>query len=101
MTFLKLSQNDTDFFKHKFVFFHVQGDSGSPLVHQYSRELIGIASFISGHGCESGAPQAFTKVYKYQNWIADVTGLKLPHCDAHEDDYFHDYLINDELDMYC
>lgn len=57
---------------------------------------IGIASAIPEVGCESGLPQAFTKVFSYQNWIADVTGLDLPHCELDELDDF-----NNEFDLYC
>lgn len=31
-------------------------------------------------GCETGAPQAFTNVYKYFDWIHNVTGLTVPQC---------------------
>lgn len=91
---LKISQNKKNL-KLNFSF-HNQGDSGSPLIEQYNQEFIGIASFISTRGCELGIPQAFTKVNKYHNWIAEITGLNLTICEIHEDDYFHDFVQNAE-----
>lgn len=66
------------------------------MVRDYDNTFIGIASFISGDGCENGLPQAFTKVFNYQNWIADATGLDLPHCEIDELDE-----MNSEFDLYC
>merc|ERR1712242_334491 len=54
------------------------GDSGGPLSIPGSRyEQIGIVSFGSTLGCESGAPAAFTEVSMYSDWISSVTGMKL------------------------
>jgi len=35
---------------------------------------IGITSFGSGAGCQSGYPNAFTRTRSYLNWICSVTG---------------------------
>ncbi|XP_063913726.1 brachyurin-like [Zophobas morio] len=53
------------------------GDIGGPLVQtgiilQYH---VGIASFISGRGCESTDPSGFTRTAPYVPWIRNVTGL--------------------------
>merc|ERR1712110_90048 len=57
------------------------GDSGGPLsrydLDRSRYEQIGIVSFGSTLGCESGAPAGFTEVSKYINWISSVTGIKL------------------------
>lgn len=47
------------------------GDSGGPLTVQSSdgsRLLVGIANFISGDGCDSGAPAAFARVSSFRSW---------------------------------
>merc|ERR1719336_687080 len=54
------------------------GDSGGPLsIPGSSYEQIGVVSFGSTLGCESGAPAGFTEVSKYRSWISSVTGIKL------------------------
>lgn len=52
------------------------GDSGGPLVTEYGAQ-IGISSFVSEFGCNSGYPSAFTRVTYYVSWIRRVTGLDL------------------------
>lgn len=48
------------------------GDSGGPLMDQSSpRMLVGITSFGSTAGCESGAPDCFTSVPSFRQWIID------------------------------
>lgn len=49
------------------------GDSGGPLVVNESdgnATEIGIVSFGSSLGCESGFPGVFTRVSEYVDWIA-------------------------------
>lgn len=75
----------------------MKGDSGSPLIRMHDNAFIGIASFVSIIGSENGLPQAYSKVYHYQNWIADETGLDVPRCEYELDDLFQ----NTEFDMYC
>merc|ERR1711890_99143 len=54
------------------------GDSGGPLSIPGKRyEQIGIVSFGSTLGCESGAPAGFTEGSMYYDWISSVTGMKL------------------------
>ncbi|XP_017101525.2 serine protease 1-like [Drosophila bipectinata] len=50
-----------------------QGDSGGPLA--LDSTLIGITSFGSADGCESGAPAAFTRVTYYLDWIKENSGV--------------------------
>ncbi|TEU19413.1 serine protease, partial [Oenococcus oeni] len=45
------------------------GDSGGPLVLVSDSKLIGVTSFVSSAGCESGAPAGFTRVTSYLDWI--------------------------------
>ncbi|KAF4525149.1 hypothetical protein B566_EDAN014766, partial [Ephemera danica] len=49
-----------------------EGDSGGPLVLYEGSEPyeVGIVSFGSSAGCESGAPAAFTRTTEYLDWIA-------------------------------
>ena len=55
-----------------------QGDSGGPLsIPGAQYEQIGIVSFGSTLGCESGAPAGFTEVTMYRDWISSVTGIKV------------------------
>jgi secreted trypsin-like serine protease len=53
------------------------GDSGGPLLHHDTgsgiMRHVGIASFISGNGCESLDPSGFTRTYSYKPWITNVT----------------------------
>merc|ERR1712195_54807 len=54
------------------------GDSGGPLsIPGAQYEQIGIVSFGSTAGCESGAPAGFTEVTMYRDWISSVTGIKV------------------------
>lgn len=50
----------------------LQGDSGGPLV-QYDKEnkatLVGIVSFGSRMGCETGEPVGFMRVEPYYDWV--------------------------------
>lgn len=48
----------------------LQGDSGGPLISQ-ATEQVGIASFVSSAGCESGHPHCFTSVPSFADWITD------------------------------
>ncbi|XP_968854.2 brachyurin [Tribolium castaneum] len=53
-----------------------KGDTGSPLVRVISLGnalLIGVASFVSGNGCESTDPSGYTRISPYVDWIANVT----------------------------
>ncbi|XP_034657636.1 serine protease 1-like [Drosophila subobscura] len=52
------------------------GDSGGPLVPEDENKLIGITSFVSATGCDSGMPVAFTNVIDYLDWIESVSGVK-------------------------
>ncbi|KAJ3632614.1 hypothetical protein MTP99_009610 [Tenebrio molitor] len=53
------------------------GDTGSPLIqHIYNPQGVrhaGIASFISGDGCDQPHPSGYTRTYLYLDWIANVT----------------------------
>ncbi|XP_054084644.1 serine protease 1-like [Zeugodacus cucurbitae] len=51
------------------------GDSGGPLVLASSRVQIGIVSFGSSLGCSSPAPDVFTRVTSYMDWIKETTGV--------------------------
>ncbi|XP_016973573.1 serine protease 1-like [Drosophila rhopaloa] len=51
------------------------GDSGGPLVLASSKILIGVTSFVSSAGCESGAPAGFTRVTSYLDWIKENSGI--------------------------
>ncbi|KAL5287520.1 yip7 family protein [Megaselia abdita] len=54
-----------------------QGDSGGPLVLDFNKHLIGIVSFVSTAGCQSGAPDGFTRVVYYLDWIKEITGMNV------------------------
>ncbi|XP_013138871.1 PREDICTED: serine proteases 1/2-like [Papilio polytes] len=47
------------------------GDSGGPLVttHEGKLVLIGVSSFVSTRGCESGQPAGFARVTNFVPWI--------------------------------
>ena len=51
--------------------------SNSPNFTGDQYEQIGIVSFGSTLGCESGAPAGFTEVTMYRDWISSVTGIKV------------------------
>ncbi|KAH8408123.1 hypothetical protein KR222_009286, partial [Zaprionus bogoriensis] len=51
------------------------GDSGGPLVLVSDKKLIGVTSFVSSAGCESGAPAGFTRVTSYLDWIKENSGV--------------------------
>jgi secreted trypsin-like serine protease len=53
------------------------GDTGSPLVQDIGKYKIhtGIASFISGNGCESTDPSGYTRTFPYRDWIRNYTGV--------------------------
>ncbi|XP_059479425.1 brachyurin-like [Neocloeon triangulifer] len=56
------------------------GDSGGPLVVTESDgevTEIGIVSFGSSAGCESGAPAAFTRVTEYLDWLEANAGVTI------------------------
>jgi len=56
------------------------GDSGGPLVITESDGIvteIGIVSFGSSAGCESGAPAAFTRVSEYLDWLETEAGVAI------------------------
>ncbi|KAL5292129.1 yip7.2 family protein [Megaselia abdita] len=54
-----------------------QGDSGGPLVLAVNKQLIGVVSFVSTAGCESGGPDGFTRVVQYLDWIKAITGMNV------------------------
>jgi secreted trypsin-like serine protease len=47
------------------------GDSGGGLVYGSgtAREVIGVASFVSGYGCEHRVPHVFARVSSFVSWI--------------------------------
>uniref|UniRef100_V5G331 Chymotrypsin BI n=1 Tax=Anoplophora glabripennis TaxID=217634 RepID=V5G331_ANOGL len=45
-----------------------QGDSGGPLV--VSGVLVGVTSFVSARGCQSGLPSGFARVSSFRSWIS-------------------------------
>jgi len=49
------------------------GDSGGPL--NMNGKTYGITSYGASAGCEAGYPDAFTRVYKYLDWIEEKTGV--------------------------
>ena len=55
---------------------NLQGDSGGPL--NYQGTTVGVTSYVSGEGCESGEPDAFTEVAWFNSepggwWIYENT----------------------------
>lgn len=52
-----------------------QGDSGGPLAVEGQNLLIGVTSFVSGAGCQSGGPAGFARVTSHLDWIAGHTGI--------------------------
>lgn len=56
-----------------------QGDTGSPLITRMRTgvmEHIGIASFVSGNGCETTEPSGFTRTHPYVDWLTDITNIR-------------------------
>ncbi|KAK7865649.1 hypothetical protein R5R35_006906 [Gryllus longicercus] len=53
------------------------GDSGGPLIDLASGRQIGIVSYGSSAGCESGSPNGFARVTSFTDWISEKTGLAL------------------------
>ncbi|KAJ3649429.1 hypothetical protein Zmor_021172 [Zophobas morio] len=53
------------------------GDNGGPAIVYTDGKpvLVGIASFVSDRGCESGDPSGFTRIGNFEEWIRDTTGL--------------------------
>ncbi|XP_063913222.1 chymotrypsin BI-like [Zophobas morio] len=51
------------------------GDTGSPLIELYSYRYTlhaGVASFISGNGCESTDPSGYTRTFPYDDWLRTI-----------------------------
>lgn len=48
-----------------------QGDSGGPLTYHDGNTtyLVGVASFVSSNGCDSGAPSGYARVTSFRSWI--------------------------------
>ena len=57
-----------------FLYQKFQGDSGGPLAHA-DGHLVGITSFGSSRGCETGSPDVFTRVSHFKDWILEKTGV--------------------------
>merc|ERR1712172_468289 len=60
------------------------GDSGGPLVQMSGSKAagdlwtqVGIVSFGSSSGCETGLPAGFTRTEYYIDWIMSETGMSL------------------------
>ncbi|XP_068903460.1 brachyurin-like [Tenebrio molitor] len=54
------------------------GDTGSAILQDMGKmyvEVVGIASFLSGNGCESTDPSGYIRTYPYRDWIKSVAGL--------------------------
>ncbi|XP_075160171.1 serine protease 3-like [Haematobia irritans] len=51
------------------------GDSGGPLVLVKEQLLVGVTSFVSVDGCQSGNPAGFVRVTSYLDWIKEKTGI--------------------------
>jgi secreted trypsin-like serine protease len=52
---------------------YFKGDNGSPLLLPSSLWVFGVASFISGNGCENTEPSGFTRILPYVSWINNIT----------------------------
>lgn len=48
-----------------------QGDSGGPLTYTTGNDtyLVGVTSFVSSRGCDSGAPSGYARVTSFLSWI--------------------------------
>jgi len=57
------------------------GDSGGSLNMRQDQSnkwtQVGVASFVSSNGCESGQPHGFTRVAYFGEWIEAETGLRI------------------------
>ncbi|XP_049851880.1 brachyurin-like isoform X1 [Schistocerca gregaria] len=55
------------------------GDSGGPMVigSTGSYTLIGVVSFVSVAGCESGAPSGYARVTSFLDWISSTAGVSI------------------------
>jgi len=56
------------------------GDSGGTLNHNEGGnkwKQIGVTSFVSSAGCESGNPHGFTRVTHFLQWIETETGIEI------------------------
>ncbi|XP_047106410.1 brachyurin-like [Schistocerca piceifrons] len=55
------------------------GDSGGPMVigSTGSFTLIGVVSFVSDAGCESGDPSGYARVTSFLNWISSTAGVSI------------------------
>merc|ERR1712212_793816 len=58
------------------------GDSGGTLNIRQTEggnkwTQVGVTSFVSSAGCESGNPHGFSRVAEHLEWIETVTGLSL------------------------
>merc|ERR1712130_910385 len=58
------------------------GDSGGTLNIRQSEggnkwTQVGVTSFVSSAGCESGNPHGFSRVAEHLQWVETVTGLSL------------------------
>ncbi|KAJ3652786.1 hypothetical protein Zmor_018719 [Zophobas morio] len=53
------------------------GDSGGPLITGSGSSAIqvGIVSFVSTRGCESGYPSGYARTHYYREWIRQQTGV--------------------------
>ncbi|XP_034480851.1 serine protease 3-like [Drosophila innubila] len=51
------------------------GDSGGPLVLLSNKQQVGVMSYVSATGCETGFPAVFTRVTSYLEWIKDISGV--------------------------
>jgi secreted trypsin-like serine protease len=52
------------------------GDTGGPLVQdvRFGQMMqVGVATFVSGNGCESTEPSGFTRIYPHLDWIKNIT----------------------------
>lgn len=55
---------------------YIQGDTGSPLLEVFGLSEavhVGVASFVSGNGCESTDPSGYTRTQPYVIWIKNTT----------------------------
>jgi len=59
------------------------GDSGGPLIQKSMKKdagdkwtQVGVVSFVSSNGCESGDPDGFARTEYYLDWIMQNTGIK-------------------------